>query len=192
MAHFHRPLLAAVLAAAAVLVTAPTADAFGAVPPDTAAAATHDQAVSRAERRAFLDYWTPERIAALTRPSSGNPPRSGPDGAPWTGRNALARAVGRLFFTDHGEDASCTATVVGSANGNTVVTAAHCVNNPHPGRSTSAPGAPPAEPPAPAARCLPATAGGTVRAVRPTTLRATRVGSATGDRRGLSPGPGGR
>ncbi|MEU1543254.1 hypothetical protein ABZ461_35190 [Actinacidiphila glaucinigra] len=46
-AHFHRPLLAAVLAAAAVLVTAPAADAFGAVPPDTAAAATQDQAVSR-------------------------------------------------------------------------------------------------------------------------------------------------
>lgn len=128
-AHFHRPLLAAALAAAAVLVTAPAADASGADPRDTAAAATHDQAVTGAERRAVLDYWTPERIAALTRPSSGNPPRSGPDGAPWTGRNALARTVGRLFFTDHGEDASCTATVVDSANGSTVVTAGHCVNN---------------------------------------------------------------
>lgn len=128
-AHFHRPLLAAALVAAAVLVTAPAADASGAVPPATTAVATHDQAVTRAERRAVLDYWTPERIAALTQPSSAKPPRSGPDGAPWTGRNALARTVGRLFFSDHGEDASCTATVVDSANGSTVVTAGHCVNN---------------------------------------------------------------
>jgi V8-like Glu-specific endopeptidase len=97
---------------------------------DTAAGvATHQQAVSAADRQAVLDYWTPERIAALTQPSSDNPPMSGPDGAPWTRRNALPPTVGRLFFTDHGEDDSCTATVVDSANGSTVVTAGHCVNN---------------------------------------------------------------
>ncbi|WUD71320.1 peptidase [Streptomyces sp. NBC_00510] len=128
-AHLHRPLLAAVLVAAAVLVTAPEASVAVAVQPSTTAVAVHDQAVTRAERQAVLDYWTPERIAALTQPSSGNPSKSGPDGAPWTGRSALGRTVGRLFFTDHGEDSSCTATVVESANGSTVVTAGHCVNN---------------------------------------------------------------
>jgi hypothetical protein len=74
-----------------------------------------------------FDYWTPERIAALTQPSSDNPPKATSDGAPWTGHNAVNRTVGRLFFTDHGEDVSCTATVVDSANRSTVVTAGHCV-----------------------------------------------------------------
>ncbi|MEV7077961.1 hypothetical protein AB0N88_05375 [Streptomyces sp. NPDC093516] len=37
--------------------------------------------------------------------------------------------MGKLFFTDHGEDASCTATVVTGANSSTVVTAGHCVNS---------------------------------------------------------------
>ncbi|MEU1618390.1 hypothetical protein ABZ479_13970 [Streptomyces sp. NPDC005722] len=134
-ARLHRPLLAAALVAAAVLVTAPQASAAGPVlsvpslPAATSAVAAHDQAVTGAEQKAVLGYWTPERIAALTQPSSGNPPKAGPDGAPWTGRNALARTVGRLFFTDHGEDASCTATVVDSPNGSTLVTAGHCVNN---------------------------------------------------------------
>ncbi|MGW6912859.1 trypsin-like serine peptidase [Kitasatospora sp. NPDC054939] len=41
----------------------------------------------------------------------------------------MNRTVGRLFFTNHGEDESCTATVVNSANRSTVVTAAHCVNS---------------------------------------------------------------
>ncbi|QIQ06806.1 hypothetical protein HA039_10115 [Streptomyces liangshanensis] len=90
---------------------------------------THPQAVTATQRQAVLDYWTPARIAALTEPSSDNPPRSGPDGAPWTGSATLSRTVGRLFFTDHGEDASCTATVVDSANRSTVVTAGHCVNS---------------------------------------------------------------
>lgn len=86
-------------------------------------------ATSAAEQQAVQDYWTPERIAALTEPPSDNPPKAGPDGAPWTTSNALSRNVGRLFFTDHGEDASCTAAVVESDNRSTIVTAGHCVNN---------------------------------------------------------------
>ncbi|WP_031470792.1 trypsin-like serine peptidase [Sciscionella sediminilitoris] len=82
-----------------------------------------------AAQQKVLDYWTPERIAALTQPSSDNPPESGPDGAPWTTRNAIPETVGRLFYTDHGKDASCTATILDSANRSTVVTAGHCVNN---------------------------------------------------------------
>ncbi|MEV0214730.1 hypothetical protein [Micromonospora sp. NPDC050695] len=89
--------------------------------------ATHEQAVSVGERQAVLDYWTAERVAALNEPLSGNAPTSGPDGAPWTRSNALAPTVGRLFFTNQGDDSSCTATVVGSANLSTVVTAGHCV-----------------------------------------------------------------
>ncbi|KUN18816.1 hypothetical protein AQJ23_39500 [Streptomyces antibioticus] len=94
--------------------------------------ARHPQALTTAQQQAVLDYWTPDRIAALTEPVAvGQPPKSGPDGAPWTGSQTLARTVGRLFFTDHGEDASCTATVVTSANRSTVVTGGHCVNSPN-------------------------------------------------------------
>ncbi|MFC0549068.1 trypsin-like serine peptidase [Kutzneria chonburiensis] len=95
--------------------------------PATGHVVVHEQAVSAADQQAVLAYWTPERIKALIVPSTvDNPPKAGPDGAPWTGSNPT---VGRLFFTDHGEDASCTATVVDSANRSTVVTAGHCVNN---------------------------------------------------------------
>ena len=95
--------------------------------PATGHVVVHEQAVSAADQQAVLAYWTPERIKALIVPSTvDNPPKAGPDGAPWTGSNPT---IGRLFFTDHGEDASCTATVVDSANHSTVVTAGHCVNN---------------------------------------------------------------
>ncbi|WP_336158241.1 trypsin-like serine peptidase [Amycolatopsis sp. VC5-11] len=84
-------------------------------------------ASSAAEQQAVVAYWNPQRLAALTEPSSQNPPKSGPDGAPWPG--PLPKTIGRLFYTDHGEDASCTATVVRSKNRSTIVTAGHCVNN---------------------------------------------------------------
>ncbi|MBN9744482.1 hypothetical protein DMP23_25965 [Amycolatopsis sp. A1MSW2902] len=84
-------------------------------------------ASSAAEQQAVVAYWTPQRLAALTEPSSQNPPKSGPDGAPWP--DPLPKTIGRMFYTDHGEDASCTATVVRSKNRSTIVTAGHCVNN---------------------------------------------------------------
>lgn len=119
--------------AAGLALAAPAGAAPSAATPDGGAAPSrvvvHPEAVTAAQQQAVLDHWTPERIAALTTPSSGNPPRSGPDGAPWTGSATLSGTVGRLFFTNHGEDESCTATVVNSANRSTVVTAAHCVNN---------------------------------------------------------------
>lgn len=124
----------AVLALGAALTTPATAAPAHTGPGPAASPADdtvafHQQAVTDAEQQAVLDYWTPERMAALTTPTSGNPPLSSPDGAPWTADNALPRTVGRLFFTDHGEDVSCTATVVDSANRSTVVTAAHCVDS---------------------------------------------------------------
>ncbi|WP_394618058.1 trypsin-like serine peptidase [Lentzea sp. JNUCC 0626] len=73
------------------------------------------------------DYWTPERIAAMpTGPSAppGTPPVDDPTGAP-----AENKAIGRLFFVDRdGEDSSCTATLVVSANKRTAVTGGHCVH----------------------------------------------------------------
>ncbi|PWI20527.1 hypothetical protein DI272_17835 [Streptomyces sp. Act143] len=121
------PVLVAAALAAGIAVSAPAS----ATTPDGDGVAVHAQAVTTAQQRAVLDYWTPDRIAALTEPAAADqPPKSGPDGAPWTGSDTLARTVGRLFFTDHGEDASCTATVVTSANHSTVVTGGHCVNSP--------------------------------------------------------------
>ncbi|MFI5609566.1 trypsin-like serine peptidase [Amycolatopsis sp. NPDC051903] len=108
------------VAAASVAVLAPSAASAAAGP------VVQPLATSPAEQQAVLDYWTPDRLSALTQPSSDNPPKAGPDGAPWT---QPAPTVGRLFFTDHGEDVSCTATVVDSANRSTIVTAGHCVNN---------------------------------------------------------------
>src|SRR5262245_66276772 len=115
----HR-MFVALLAAAATLAFTPVAEA-------TTGPVVQPLATSAAAQQAVFDYWTPERIAALTQPSSDNPPKAAPDGAPWTGHNAVNRTVGRLFLTDHGEDVSCTATVVDSTNHSTVVTAGHCV-----------------------------------------------------------------
>lgn len=124
----HRPLVVAAMTAGALTVTASVAVAEP-VQRSGTDVVTHQQAVNDAERQAVLDYWTPERIAELTEPSSDNPPKSGADGAPWSQRDTGSGTLGRLFFTDHGEDASCTATVVDSEGGDTVVTAGHCVNN---------------------------------------------------------------
>ncbi|WP_439656762.1 trypsin-like serine peptidase [Lentzea sp. HUAS TT2] len=74
------------------------------------------------------DYWTPQRIAAMpTGPSAppGTPAVDDPTGAPAPN----SRTIGRLFFVDRdGEDSSCTATVVVSANRRTAVTGGHCVH----------------------------------------------------------------
>ncbi|MFI5587690.1 trypsin-like serine peptidase [Amycolatopsis sp. NPDC051758] len=115
-----------VLAAAAL--AAATLGATPAQAADTVVA--HDLAVSSAERQAVLDYWTPERIAAMpTGPSApGAPPADGPDGAGFPAGTAVDRTIGRLFFVDRGEDESCTATLVAAANRSTIATAGHCVH----------------------------------------------------------------
>ncbi|MCI2422274.1 hypothetical protein MOQ72_33065 [Saccharopolyspora sp. K220] len=91
----------------------------------------HQVAASAQEQQAIRDYWTPERIAAMPTgpvPEQPQPPVDGPDGAGWSGGGAIDRTVGRLFFTERGEDASCTATIVRSANRSVAVTAGHCVH----------------------------------------------------------------
>jgi hypothetical protein len=115
-------------------LTCVLAVAFGCALPATAAAApvvvVHDAAVSAKEQKAVLNYWTPERVAGMpTGPESpGAQPVDGPDGAPVPAGTAVDRTVGRLFFVDRGEDSSCTATLVTSANRATAVTAGHCVH----------------------------------------------------------------
>ena len=115
-------MLAAAALAAATLGATPAQAA------DTVVA--HDLAVSAADRQAVLDYWTPERIAAMpTGPSTpGAPPADGPDGAGFPAGTAVDRTIGRLFFVDRGEDESCTATLVAAVNRSTIVTAGHCVH----------------------------------------------------------------
>ncbi|MDT0444970.1 trypsin-like serine peptidase [Streptomyces johnsoniae] len=96
---------------------------------------TADNVVSRqladtaAKQQQVRDYWTAERIAEVPHHEPSDlPPSPGPAGAAYSGDGAVSTTVGRLFYVGHGgEDSSCTATVVESANRSTVVTAGHCV-----------------------------------------------------------------
>ncbi|MEV0281142.1 hypothetical protein AB0I22_32805 [Streptomyces sp. NPDC050610] len=130
--------MAAVIALAGFLVpaaqAAPAADAATAADSDAASPAkgkvtVHQAAPTAKDEQRVRTYWTPKRIAALSTPLSKNPPRDAADGARWKGDGAVTTTVGRLFFTEHGEDASCTATLVKSANHSTLATAAHCLNS---------------------------------------------------------------
>ncbi len=114
-----------------VAAAALAAATLGATPASAADdVVSHDLARSPAEQQAVLDYWTPERIAAMpTGPAApGTPPTDGPDGAAIPPGTAVDRTVGRLFFVNRGEDESCTATLVAAANRATVVTGGHCVH----------------------------------------------------------------
>ncbi|ADD41489.1 trypsin-like serine peptidase [Stackebrandtia nassauensis] len=48
-------------------------------------------------------------------------------GDPWTGGGDVVNTAGRVFFKFDGKDASCSGNAVTSDNGNTVLTAGHCV-----------------------------------------------------------------
>ncbi|KAL7903920.1 V8-like Glu-specific endopeptidase [Trichoderma velutinum] len=97
----------------------------------------HEYVTTREADAAVRAYWTLERINAIDHDeylSSDPPPlpeADRPQGAEYTRGGAVHRAVGRLLYTDPNEngkvaDSSCTATLVESANGATIVTAAHC------------------------------------------------------------------
>ncbi|GGN09043.1 peptidase [Lentzea pudingi] len=87
-----------------------------------------DVVVHDLDTAGVTSYWTPERIAAMPAgPSAppGTPAVDDPTGAP----APTSRTIGRLFFVDRdGDDSSCTATVVVSANKRTAVTGGHCVH----------------------------------------------------------------
>jgi hypothetical protein len=93
-------------------------------------AAADDIVVHHPDSSGVHTYWTPERIEKMPTgdETPGAPPVDGPDGAPVRPGTMVDRTVGRLFFVDRGEDSSCTATLVTSANRATAVTAGHCVH----------------------------------------------------------------
>jgi hypothetical protein len=96
--------------------------------PGAAMASPSDVIVHDLDTEGVTTYWTPERIAAMpTGPSAppGTPPVDDSTGAP----GPVSRTIGRLFFVDRdGDDSSCTATAVVSANNRTAVTGGHCVH----------------------------------------------------------------
>ncbi|NYJ01188.1 V8-like Glu-specific endopeptidase [Nocardioides thalensis] len=88
-------------------------------------------------KRAVLDYWTPERMAAA-RPieevlgllpevdASVEPAGAVPAAR---GRVPVPKTAGKLFFTTNQGGAVCSAATVKSRRGNQVITAGHCVNS---------------------------------------------------------------
>ncbi|HLU97008.1 MAG TPA: trypsin-like serine protease [Thermobifida alba] len=99
------------------------------------------------QRRAVLDYWTPERMASAVPLSSAlggltapllDPPRApetagaaGRSGTVrrWTGGGLVAATTGRVYLTLDGSDYTCTASVIDAENRDTVLTAGHCLKN---------------------------------------------------------------
>lgn len=100
--------------------------------PANRAVASDDVVTHRLDTSGVHAYWTPERIAQMPVgevEDPGAPPVDGPTGSSVPTGTEVDGTVGRLFFVDHGEDSSCTATLVRSANDATAVTAGHCVLN---------------------------------------------------------------
>ncbi|GAA4899797.1 V8-like Glu-specific endopeptidase [Stackebrandtia albiflava] len=117
--------------------------------PDTIRAA----AVTVQEQADVAAYWTPERMREATpldlltvEPSevSADVAKGAPEvveatdspvdttaipntGGEWTGGGDVVTTAGRVFFTMDGRNASCSGNAVTSDNGNTVLTAGHCV-----------------------------------------------------------------
>jgi V8-like Glu-specific endopeptidase len=102
------------------------------------------QAVGTAAQAAAVRYWTTGR---MTRDLVRQPPPgtqaawlSGDTagaGLRWTHGGAVAAAVGRVFFTLGGTDYVCSGALVGGADPDLVLTAAHCVTGaPARGRAT--------------------------------------------------------
>lgn len=78
--------------------------------------------------------WSTARMAQAADPDTPGTTRLSARPSPvrtavaWTGRPAVTRAVGRVFYSLHGRDYTCTGVAVRSANRSTVLTAGHCVN----------------------------------------------------------------
>jgi V8-like Glu-specific endopeptidase len=140
-------ICASVLAPASAPITASPVDGGLAEPLDSAPAAVSAKQQSEVEA-----YWTDARMRRAARPDSdgrtgaefgAQASRRGPAplrplrrpdpspvsrAIPWPSGGAVARAVGRVFFTLYGQDYACSATAVRSLNQDTVLTAGHCVN----------------------------------------------------------------
>ncbi|KAM0270042.1 hypothetical protein ACHAQH_009560 [Verticillium albo-atrum] len=98
----------------------------------------HPEVTSMAQDRAVREYWTPERIANIDSakliPNAPPIPQEVQHlGQEFPGKGAIVSTVGRLLYTSNSAenttaDSSCTATLVESANGATIITAGHCVH----------------------------------------------------------------
>lgn len=106
-------------------------------------------AVTDEQNAAVLDYWTSDRMAAarpisslvdsalgLTERPHRSPAESEPqaarpdsDGERWNDGGRVARTTGKVYLTMDGRDFTCSASVVDSANGSTLVTAGHCAKD---------------------------------------------------------------
>jgi V8-like Glu-specific endopeptidase len=128
---------------AALLGVAPSAWAAESTPPIAASAPVTDVtsfAVSPADAAAAVAHWTPERRAAAVDADGAE---DGVAGSAPTADDALAASaastvpvaeqvapvshIGQLFIHRDGEDFTCSANVVESANRSTIATAGHCL-----------------------------------------------------------------
>lgn len=132
--HFSVVLLGSLVPGAFATPQAPTAPGKGLI--------EHEFETTRKADAAVRAYWTLERINAIDHDTyritypPPLPKADRPQGAEYTYGGAVRRTVGRLLFTDPNEfgeaaDSSCTATLVESANGATIVTAGHCMIYPN-------------------------------------------------------------
>ena len=149
--------LATLVAAAAALTGAATADAQSSAtkaPASTAktrpakAAVSHSAAVSKSEQRRITKYWTKKRMlkaksgdtllagraigagvaAGPATAAKGKKPQARAGGSTWTGGGLVAKTTGKVFFTLDGTDYVCSGSATASTNKDLVTTAGHCVN----------------------------------------------------------------
>jgi V8-like Glu-specific endopeptidase len=87
--------------------------------------------VAAAAQRQARGYWTPARMASAVTEGAGEilPQLAplAPPGIPAAARFSGVPTTGTLFYTTGARGHFCTASVVDSATGNIVLTAAHCV-----------------------------------------------------------------
>jgi V8-like Glu-specific endopeptidase len=82
--------------------------------------------VSVAAQGGALSYWTARRMLAVMDPQAPEL-TTAPRGTPWAVRFTGSPTTGALFYTTGGKAHFCTASVVNSAQGDLLLTAAHCV-----------------------------------------------------------------
>ncbi|MET7615922.1 peptidase [Streptomyces sp. NPDC005408] len=145
----HRTAAGILLAVGTLLIGALSATAAGAAPAPSPTPTVFKQQQTKG-------FWTAERMRSATpldvirvSPGAVKAPRPGgretvisptaasstalgptafpQAGGPWTGSGAVVKTSGRVFFTFQGRTASCSGDSVTSQNGNTVITAGHCV-----------------------------------------------------------------
>jgi V8-like Glu-specific endopeptidase len=117
-----RIALVAALACAAVV---PAASAGAASAPSAQAPVVH--AVTASAQAKASGYWTKARMESATPGTRGGAPGARPAAIPSPVHFAGVPTVGALFFTTGKKTHFCTASVVDSAYGDIVLTAAHCV-----------------------------------------------------------------